>query len=94
MRKPLAPRGTGGFPFHCNPRFARDFGLTAEKRSQRDKGSKSQSVHIPSYSYLKQRTENPFRRLVSYRLTSTLSELRLRYHASDGPKDEALHQLP
>ena len=31
MRKPPAPRGTGGFPFHCNPRFARDFGLTAEK---------------------------------------------------------------
>jgi len=47
MRKPPAPRGTGGFPFHCNPRFARDFGLTAEKRSQRDKGSKGQRVKEP-----------------------------------------------
>ena len=38
------------------PRFARGFGLTAEKRVKESKG---QRVHIPSYSSLKQRTEKP-----------------------------------
>ena len=45
-------------------------------------------------SSLKQRTENPYRRPLSYRSTLSLPELRKRLHAPDVPPGEALHQTP